>query len=183
MGDIVDIAQALALLHTLQGAAFSRQVERIALQAGFFPLEGETNILITGGVQNADFDNLLNAARKAVTHGYRVFILPNPKGIRTPDFILESRGVYKPYDVKTIQGKGSAGTRLLESIGQCNRILMNMTSDYNARFLASDIRAYFESNPHAVEVMIFKGKKVISVVRRFSENPMFNRLFRRLYEK
>lgn len=26
--------------------------------------------------------NLLNAARKAVEHGYRVFILPNPKGFK-----------------------------------------------------------------------------------------------------
>ena len=36
---------------------------------------------------------LMAAARKAVEHGYRVYILPNPKGIRTADFIFERKGV------------------------------------------------------------------------------------------
>ena len=85
------------------------------------------------GEQSADYDNLLNAARKAVEHGYRVYILPNPNGIRTPVFIFEKRGNYKTYDLKTIMGKSSAGNRLLESIGQSNRVLLNITADYNAR--------------------------------------------------
>ena len=36
---------------------------------------------------------LMAAARKAVEHGHRVYILPNPKGIRTADFIFERKGV------------------------------------------------------------------------------------------
>ena len=52
--------------------------------------------------QSEDFENLINAARKAVEHGYLVYILPNPKGIRTADFIFERKGVYKikePHEV------------------------------------------------------------------------------------
>lgn len=178
-----DITSELAKLHELTGAEFSRQVERIALRNDFYPLEQETNIYVVGDYVGEDADNLLSAARKAVEHGYSVFILPNPKGIRTADFILEYKGIYIMYDLKTIQGKGSAGTRLLESIGQSNRVLLNMATDYNARLLASDIKSFFESNPHAIEVLIFKGRKRLSVTRRFVENPMFNRLFRRIYEK
>lgn len=189
-----DIAAELAKLHTLSGADFSRQVERIALMGEFHPYEGEDNIYITGGEKlwvgdqktesrHDDFSNLLKAAKKAVEHGYRVYILPNPKGFRTADFILEYKRIFVLYDLKTIQGKGSVGTRLLESIGQSNRILLHMTTDYNARILASDIKSYFESNNDAIEVMIFKGKKKLSVTKRFAMNPMFNRLFRRLYEK
>lgn len=183
MGDIVDIANELALLHTLQGATFSRQVERIALQAGFNPYADEPNILITGGVQRSDFENLLNAARKAVAHGFRVFILPNPKGIRTADFILERKGLYKMYDLKTIIGKSSVINRLRESIGQTNRVLLNMATDYNSRLLASDIKAYFEENASANEVMIFKGNKQLLVNRGLVRNTMFNRIFRKMYEK
>ena len=178
-----DIATELAKLHTLTGADYSRQVERIAQMGVFHPLEGEIDILIAGGEQHADFGNLLNAARKAVTHGYKVYILPNPKGIRTADFIFEYKRIYVVYDLKTVQGKGSAGTRLLESIGQSNRILLHMATNYNARLLASDIRMYFEANDKALEVLIFKGKKKLSVTRRFTMNPMFNRLFRKVYEK
>ncbi|MBP3775551.1 MAG: hypothetical protein IJ069_12655 [Prevotella sp.] len=74
-----DIAKELAKLHVLTGADFSRQVERIAKMNIFYPLADEKNIYITGGEQQNDFENLLNAARKAVDFGYQVFILPNPK--------------------------------------------------------------------------------------------------------
>ena len=178
-----DIASELAKLHTLTGADFSRQVERIALRSEFHLIEGETAIYSTGGEQHADYDNLMSAAHKAVEHGYRVFILPNPKGIRTADFIFEYKQVYKMYDLKTIHGKASAGTRLLESIGQSNRILLNMATDYNTRLLTSDIKRYFEANPHALEVLIFKGKKRILIVRRHTVNPTFYSVFKKMFEK
>ena len=58
-----------------------------------------------------------------------------------------------------------------------------MTSDYNARLLASDLKSYFEINRDAIEVLIFKGNKVIAVKKGFAVNPSFNRVFRKLYEK
>ena len=183
VGACNDIAQMLALLHELQGAAFSRQVESIALHAVFTPYKSDANILIAGGEQKSDFDNLLNAARKAVSHGFRVFILPNPKGIRSADLILERKGLYKMSDLKTIQGKSSVINRLRESIGQTNRVLLNMSTDYNARLLASDIKTYFEENPSANEVMLFKGNKLILVNQGLVRNNMFNRIFRKMYEK
>lgn len=170
-------------LHYTKGAGFVWTLKEITLHSEFRPLPGETNIYAVGGENGEDYDNLINAARKAVGLGHSVYILPNPKGIRTADFIFERKGIYRLYDLKTIQGKGSAGTRMKESIGQANRVLLNMNSDYNARLLASDIKDYFEMNPNAVEVLIFKRKKVISVVRDHTQSPIFNRLFRRKYEK
>lgn len=170
-------------LHYLKGASFIKQLKQIIYYGEFHPVEGETGIFSTGGEKSADYDNLLNAARKAVGHGYRVFILPNPKSTRTPDFIFEQKRNLKVYDLKTITGKSSVGNRLLESIGQSNRVLLNITVDYNARLLASDIKGYFEANRNAIEVLIFKGKKVLSISRYDVNNPMFNRIFRTKYEK
>jgi len=178
-----DIAQELALLHTLDGGDYSRQVEHIARRSEFYPLKGEEGIFVCGGESDADFNNLLNAARKAFSHGFCAYILPNPKGVRTPDLILERRGLYKVYDVKTIQGKSSAINRMRESIGQSNRIILNLATDYNGRLLASDIKAYFEMNTNASEVMIFKGNKLLLVQRGLVKNGMFNRIFRKMYEK
>lgn len=95
-----DITEQLADLHTLKGAGFISMLKEITQQRAFTPLEGESNIYTTGGSKDDDYDNLLNAARKAVEHGYKVFILPNPKGIRSADFIFERKGVY------TIKGTG-----------------------------------------------------------------------------
>ncbi len=161
-----DIAQELALLHTLpSGAEFARTVERIARRSEFHPVEGELNIFSVGGEQSDDYRNLLLAARKAVEHGYRVFLLPNPKGTRSADFILERKGMYRLFDLKTIHGHSSVKNRLIESIEQSNHVLLNLNVDYNARLLAKDILAYFNANPQAVEVMIFKKGKLMSVTK------------------
>ena len=116
-------------------------------------------------------------------HGYRVFILPNPKGFRTADFVFERKGVYKMFDLKTITGKSSVGNRLLESIGQSNRVLLNMPTGYNTRLLAADIKTYFELNEDALEVMILKGWKLLSIDRNDVFHPSYYRLIKKRFEK
>ena len=177
------VADELQELHFLKGAQFIKQLKLIINSGEFRPIEGETDIFSAISEQSEDFDNLINAARKAVEHGYRVYLLPNPRSCRTADFIFEKKGILGLYDLKTVHGKGSVGTQLLDSIGQTNRVILNMLTDYNARLLASDIKTYFEANQDALEVLIFKGKKVLSVNRVQVQSSDFNRVFRKRYEK
>ncbi len=176
-------ATELQELHSLKGAQFINQLKLIVSEGEFHLVKGEDHIFSAINEQSDDFDNLINAARKAVEHGYSVYILPNPRSCRTADFIFEKKGVLGLYDLKTVHGQGSVETQLLDSIGQSNRILLNISSDYNARLLASDIKTYFESNKEALEVLIFKGKKVLPVNRIQVQSPDFNRVFRKRYEK
>ena len=178
-----NITDELAKLYELTGAEFSRQVERIALRNEFHPLEGETDIYITGGETSDDFENLLNAARKAVMHGYRVFVLPNPKGIRTADFIFERKGTYRMYDLKTITGKGSVDSRLAESMGQTNRVVLNITTDYKAGKLSRSIMRYFEKYGEGIEIMVFRGNKKISITRQMATDRNFVIAFSKKYYK
>ena len=178
-----DIAIELAKLHVLAGAEFSRQVERIAYRKEFHLLEGETNIFIAGSIQHDDFESLMKAAHKAVEHGYRVFILPNPKGIRTADFIFERKGIYKIYDLKTITGKSSLDNRLAESIGQTNRVVLNIETDYKAGKLARSVRNYFERYQDGLEVIVFKRNKMISVTRQMVKDKNFIITFSKKYYK
>ena len=173
----------LAKLHQLSGAEFSRQVERIALRKEFHPLDTDPEIFSVGGEESDDYQNLLIAARKAVEFGYKVYMLPNPRETRTPDFILYKKGVYRTYDLKTVFGKSSVGNSLLDSIGQCDSILINMTTEYNTRQLALSIKKYFEVNKKAIEVMIFKGGKRIIVKRALATNSDFLRMFIKVYER
>ena len=176
------MAVELQELHYLKGASFINQLKLIINSGEFFHVEGEQGIFSAISNQSDDYDNLIKAARKAVGHGYRVYILPNPRSCRTADFIFVKKGSYTMYDLKTVSGKGSVGTQLLDSIGQSNRILLNINSDYNARLLAADIKSYFELNRNAIEVLLFKGKKTISVSRYDTQSPMFHRQFRKKYE-
>lgn len=176
-------ADELQKLRNLKGAQFINQLKQIVYYGEFHPVEGETSIFSAISEQSDDFDNLMNAARKAVEHGYRVYILPNPRNCRTADFIFEKKGILGLYDLKTVHGKGSVETQLLDSIGQTNRVLLNMLTGYNARLLASDIKTYFESNRDAIEVLIFKGNKILTIKRGLACNPSFNRIFRKQFEK
>ena len=177
-----NIDSILSDLQTARGAAFVTLLKEITKHPAYSVLKSDPNIYTIGGERGEDYDNLLNAARKAVEHGYRVFILPNPKGFRRADFVFERKGVYKMFDLKTITGKNSVGTRLVESIGQSNRVLLNMPSGYNTRLLAADIKTYFELNEAALEVLIFKGKSELSIYRRFVSNSRFYSEFKKTYE-
>ena len=172
-----DIAQELARLHTLSGAAFSRKVEQIARRGEFHSVAGEKNIFAAAGHHAEDMPNLLRAARKAVGHGYCVYILPNPKGIRTADFILERKGTFRIYDLKTVTGKASVRNRLLESIGQANQVILNLATNYNPRVLAKDLMYYFHINPSAIEVIIFKGNQLHLIKRMAIEDRDFVKKF------
>ena len=176
-----DIAKELAKLHVLMGADFSRQVERIACMH-IYKL-GENGIFSAIGEKEKDYKNLILGARKLIGHGYRVFILPNPQNVRTPDFIVERKGVYRIYDLKTISGENSVINRLRESIGQCNQVILNMSTSYNARQLGKDIRQYFEQNPNGVEIMILKGNRQIIIKRKYALKVDFVKTFMMRYNK
>ena len=176
-----DITTELAKLNVLQGADFVGQLKLIASRKEFHPLASDPDIFIVGGENDSDFHNLLNAAKKAGEHGYKVYILPNPHDFRTADFIFERKNVFKLFDLKTISGKSIVGSRLIESIGQANRVLLNMTIDYSPSSLARSIKMYFEKSDEALEVLIFKGKKMVSITRDLTLSPQYYNIFMKRY--
>ena len=178
-----DIAQMLALLHELQGIDFVRQLRLITERHEFSPMKDNPLVYTVGGEGSEDYTSLLDAARKAVEHGYKVFVLPNPKGFKTADFIFERKGVFKMFDLKTISGGNSVDNRLSESVHQTNRVLLHMKGDYNPGALARSIKRYFELNPYAREVLVFKGMKQIPITRKSLDDNDFFRTFIRRYTK
>ena len=179
----VGITEELAKLKELRGSDFVKQLKAIAARKEFHSLVTDPGIYTVGGENDADFQRLLEAARKAVNLGYKVYLLPNPHDFRTADFIFERKENYAMYDLKTVHVKGSVDSQLLDSIGQANRVLLNMTTEYNPRLLAKSIRRYFERNTNAVEVMIMKGKQTISVIREDTLGPTYIRNFMMKYKQ
>ena len=177
------ITEELAKLKALHGADFVKQLKAIAARKEFHPLTTDPDIFTVGGENDADYQSLLTVVRKAVEHGYKVYLLPNPHDFPTADFILERRNVFKLFDLKNITGKSIAGSRLLESVEQANRVLLNMPADYKTRLLAADIQNYFEYSRDAMEVMVFRGKKMFSIDRLMAESPSFYRILKNYYEQ
>ena len=72
---------------------------------------------------------------------------------------------------------------MLDSIGQTNRVILNMATEYSPRELAKDIRRYFERNANAVEVLIMKGIRTISVIREDTLGRSYIRNFMMKYKQ
>lgn len=87
------------------------------------------------------------------------------------------------FDLKTITGKGSVDNRLAESIGQSNRVLLNIATDYRAGLLARAILSYFEHSQEACEVVVMKANKYISVTRQTIVDKNFIISFSKKYYK
>lgn len=174
------LAQKVADIINAKGRELTSLLRQIILERRFKPVPGHEGITSAIDKDDPDFKPLLGCAVKAVGHGYNVAILPNPKGVRSPDCILFNAKFIAAYDVKTISGQNSVGNRLMESIGQTNRVILNMATTYNARSLAREIRTYFEANKDAVEVVIFKGGAMIKVSRS-QIGPIFEKKFMKRY--
>ena len=168
-------------LKELEGEAYWKQLKAITERREFKKVE--KNIFSAAGNNDPDFQNLLSAAKKSVLQGYKAFILPNPKGFRSADLILERKGLYRMYDVKTISGTNSIGSRLFDSIGQSNSVILSINTTINPRLLSADLKKYFEANSEAKEVMILKGKKRIVVTREYALSNGFEARFRKDYAK
>lgn len=174
------IAADMERLHELEGEAYWKQLKAITERKEFKRVK--KGIFSAAGESDPDYRNLLDAAKKAVEQGFKSFILPNPKGFRSADLILERKGFYRMYDVKTITGKTSVGNRLKESIGQSQRVILSINADINPRILASDITNFFEQSD-AKEVMIFKGGKNLVINREYALSRDFMVRFRKAFTK
>ena len=97
--------------------------------------------------------------------------------------LMAERDRKKQEELKSLSGRNIVDTQLLSSVGQSNRALLNLTSDYNPSLLARGIKRYFERNDSALEVLVFKGRKSLSVTRDLTLSSDFYRIFMRRYVK
>jgi hypothetical protein len=178
--DNADLSEQLKQALNASGKARISSLRDVVALRRFDRVENHVGVISAISNADPDYERLLACADKAVNHGYNVAMLPKLTGIRTPDFILYNNKFIATYDVKTITGQNSVSNRLQESIGQTNRVILNMATTYNPRNLAKDIRCYFESNKDAVEVMIFKGNKLLSIKRQLITKD-FEHNFRKEY--
>ena len=75
------------------------------------------------------------------------------------------------------------GNRLKESVGQTNCVLLNLLCIYNVRNLTLEIKRYFESSSDAQEILIFLGKKEISIKRNIATSKGFLKMMMNCFRK
>lgn len=174
------IAAEMAKLLELEGNDYWRQLRKISKLKEFKRVEN--GIFSALGDTDPDYKRLIEASRELVSHGYTSFILPNPNSIPSADLILVRKGVYKAYDVKTITGESSVINRLNEALRQSHRVILNEATSFDSRKMAHTLKRFFNEHPDFMEVLIFNGKKEISVSSEWAHTNRFEREFRKVHD-
>ena len=169
-------------LHEKIGAEYIKAVREITEMKIFKSVDGSKEIFSALGKSHPDFDNILDAAKKMVEKGYRVYIPPNPGETRSGDCILQKKSFVGLYDVKTIIGKGSIGSRLEESADQAHRVILNIKSRYDPKDIAYEVRTYFERNKEAREIIVLKGNKALLASPKMISKTFDKNFVKRYYK-
>ena len=159
------ITAQLEQMHNVEGKEYIGLLRNITLRKEFKPVKGNPGIYSAIDDKDPDYKPILKATQKLIRFENRIFIMPNPGKVRTPDVICVQKNSIRAYDVKTITGKNSVSNRLEESIGQTNRVVLNMCVEYNPRNLYREIKEYYQKNEDAREVIILIGKRKMSIER------------------
>lgn len=146
------------------------------------PISDEKNIYApVGRSSESDYNDKLIVARSAVEHGYRVWIL-GKTGKRNPDLLFEQKGVYRVYDLKRVTSIKSLEQDLIKSEGLAPGALIKINRTGQARTIILAIKKYFEVVPTANEVLIFQGKRKISIQRNFFNQGDYYKRFYSLWK-
>lgn len=179
MEDGLDIL--ISRLRDQEGKPFWQKLEAITRRREFHLIEN--GIFSALGTEAPDLECLLDAARKVVAFGYTVYLLLNPQGVKSADFIFERKGIYRLYELKTITGQNSVGNRLKEAVSQSNRVILNIRTQYNLRKLAKEVKRFFMISGEIVEILVLIRGKQLSVNRQSADKRSFESDFRKELRK
>lgn len=128
-----------------------------------------------------EFPGNLSLARKLMANGYDVYMLGNPNGIRSADFIATKKNMVYYLEGKTMNGKGSLNELLAKAASQAENIVVDIIGSEDAAYIAREIKSVFEHYIQLRSVGVFKGSRLIITTRRHLASSRFEREFIKLW--
>lgn len=113
-----------------------------------------------------EFPGNLSLARKLMTNGYDVYMLGNPNGIRSADFIATKKKMVYYIEGKTMNGQESLDELLSKASSQSERVVIDIIGTDDIHYIAREIKNAFVHNLSLLEVILLNGSRLISVDRR-----------------
>ena len=132
-------------------------------------------------LQTGEIPNNLQIAQKFVANGYDVFLLSNPKGTKSADFIIRKRNCLYYVEGKTSTGGGALSTQLECGAKQSDRIVINFIGKRRGKSFLSEIKSAFEANENLQVVYIFKASQLIFIKRNDALSKTFLQDFFRIW--
>ena len=124
-------------------------------------------------LKTGEIPNNLQIAQKFVDNGYDVFMLSNPKGTKSADFIIRKRNCLYYVEGKTSSGGSSLVHRFEKGAEQADRIVINLTGARRGKSFLSEIKSAFEANENLQVIYIFKASRLIFIKRNEALSKSF----------
>lgn len=135
-------------------------------------------------LQTGELPNNLQIARKFVANGYDVFLLSNPKAIKSADFIISQKGKLFYVEGKTSTGGSSLIHRFDKGARQSDRIAVNFIDvKLSTNDITTNVKQAFVNNGNLHTLYLFKGSRIIIVTRTESESSNFYKKFCKVWTK
>ena len=172
-------------LSELSGKEFTDKLKYIidTYKKNFRILDDEKDIFPAVNEKDNDYVPLMNVARKLRDKGYRVFIMPSLRGIKSADYILIRDNSYSLWELKSIHKNGSISSRLKASESQAKKVILNVSGQVSSNAVSHALKKHFDKNPDAIEALVYKGKKSIVVSRQWANKNSFYKEFNSQYNK
>lgn len=132
-------------------------------------------------LKTGEIPNNLQIAQKFVMNGYDVFLLSNPKGTKSADFIIRKRNCLYYVEGKTSSGGSSLVHRFEKAAGQADRIAVNFTQIPSFHDIYTQVKKGFEHNQNVKDFFIFKGSRLILISKKMAESKRFDINFKSLW--
>ena len=132
-------------------------------------------------LRTGETPNNLQIAQKFVANGYEVYLLSNPKGTKSADFIIRKRNCLYYVEGKTYSGGSALSSQLDHGAKQADRLVVNFIGNAGINRISYYIKTTFEHNDNLRCVYIFKGSRLIFIKRNDTLMKKFPKTFAHLW--
>ena len=132
-------------------------------------------------LKTGEIPNNLQIAQKFVMNGYDVFLLSNPKGTKSADFIIRKKNILFYVEGKTSTGGSSLVHRFEKGAEQADRIAINFIGLPPTSKITDLIKNVFFDNQELAELILFKGRRMVVVTRKDCLAQNFAKAFKRIW--
>lgn len=132
-------------------------------------------------LKTGEIPNNLQIAQKFMMNGYDVFLLSNPRGTKSADFIIRKQYCLYYVEGKTSSGGSALSSQLDSGAKQADRIVVNFIGNAGINRISYYIKTTFEHNENLRCIYIFKGTRLIFIKRNDALMKKFSRSFSHLW--
>lgn len=125
----------------------------------------------------------ITIAKKLLSNGYDVYLMPNPKQTQSADFIIKKGGLLYYTEAKTLDGKSTLNHLISKGALQADRIVVDIIGTGDINYIRREVKRGFERNSNLSFIILLKGNSEIIVSRQIVNDKEFERRFRELWSR